>query len=144
MLSMLRLCATSLAISLLIGSSSAQEPIRLGRTPDISADGKLVAFSYKGDIWIVETIGGTARAVTSHPAHDISPIFSPDGRTLAFSSNRHGSYDIDTVPLQGGRPTRLTTDSAADMVCGWSPDGKNILFASMRGTAFPPSYELYT
>lgn len=144
---MLRLPRTLLAIvllALLFGRLRAQEPIQLGRTPDISPDGKLVAFSYLGDIWIVETIGGTARAVTSHPAHDLHPLFSPDGRKIAFSSNRHGSYDIYVVPVQGGRPTRLTVDSATEMVCGWSPDGKNILYASTRGTAFPPRYELYT
>jgi tricorn protease len=135
---------TILLLALLAGQSRAQDPIRLGRTPDISPDGKLVAFSYLGDIWTVETIGGTARAITTHPAHDISPVFSPDGRRIAFSSNRHGSYDIYVVPVQGGRPTRLTVDSGTEMVCGWSPDGKNILFASTRSTAFPPSYELFT
>jgi tricorn protease len=135
---------STLFLVLLIGRTTAQEPIRLARTPDISPDGKLIAFSYLGDIWTVETIGGTARAITSHPAHDISPVFSPDGRSIAFSSNRHGSYDIYVVPVQGGRPRRLTMDSASEMVCGWTPDGKNILFASTRSTAFPPSYELYT
>jgi tricorn protease len=133
-----------LILGLCVNGTNAQDPIRVGRTPDISPDGKLVAFSYRGDIYVVETIGGTARAVTSHPAHDISPVFSPDGRTLALSSNRHGSYDVYTVPIQGGRPTRLTFDSASDMVCGWSPDGKNILFASSRSTGFPSSYELFT
>ena len=144
---MLRISRISLAILLFVlfvDRTPAQEPIRLARTPDISRDGKLVAFSYMGDIWTVETIGGTARDVTSHPAHDIIPVFSPDGRSLAFSSNRHGSYDVYVVPVQGGRPRRLTLDSAADMVCGWTPDGKNILFASTRTTAFPSSYELYT
>lgn len=144
---MLRVSRISLAILLiafLVDQTSAQEPIHLARTPDVSPDGKLVVFSYKGDIWTVETIGGTARAVTSHPAHDIMPVFSPDGRTIAFSSNRHGSYDVYVVPVQGGRPRRLTVDSAGEMVCGWSPDGKNILYASTRSTAFPPSYELYT
>ncbi|MGH7172406.1 MAG: S41 family peptidase [Gemmataceae bacterium] len=144
---MLRLPRTLLTILLLVlfaGPLRAQDPIQLGRTPDISPDGKLVAFSYLGDIWIVETIGGTARAVTSHPAHDIHPVFSPDGRRIAFSSNRHGGYDIYVVPVQGGRPTRLTVDSATEMVCDWSPDGKNILYASTRGTDFPRRYELYT
>ncbi|MHB1425887.1 MAG: S41 family peptidase [Gemmataceae bacterium] len=130
--------------ALLVERTDAQNPIRLARTPDISPDGKLVAFSYLGDIWIVETIGGTARAVTSHPAHDIMPVFSPDGRHIAFSSNRHGSYDVFVVPVQGGRPQRLTVDSASEMVCGWTPDGKNILFASTRSTDFPPNFELYT
>src|SRR5436853_6610667 len=95
-----------LALALSVRGGAAQEPIRLARTPDISPDGKLVAFSYFGDIWVVETIGGTARAITSHPAHDIYPVFSPDGRMLAFSSNRHGSYDVFVVPIQGGRPPR--------------------------------------
>ncbi|HXG12942.1 MAG TPA: S41 family peptidase [Gemmataceae bacterium] len=137
------LAAASLTL-VFLGSARAQEPIRFARTPDISPDGKLVAFSYLGDIWTVEAIGGVARPVTMHQAHDISPAFSPDGRLLAFSSNRHGSYDVFVVPVHGGRPRRLTYDSAADVVCGWSPDGKQILFASTRSTDFPPRFELYT
>jgi tricorn protease len=133
-----------LVLGLVGGAAAAQEPIRLARTPDISADGKLVAFSYQGDIWVVETIGGTARQVTSHPAHDLAPAFSPDGQWIAFSSNRHGSYDVYVVGAQGGRPRRLTFDSAVDMVCGWTPDGKNVLFASTRSTGFPPGSQLYT
>jgi tricorn protease len=124
--------------------ATAQEPIRFARTPDISPDGKLVTFSYLGDLWVVETIGGTARPITSHPAHDVNPVFSPDGRFIAFTSNRHGSYDVYVVAAHGGRPKRLTSDSASDLVCSWSPDGKQVLFASTRSTQFPPSYELYT
>src|SRR5690349_11961084 len=132
MLRFASLCLAALTVSFLAPPVRAQEPIRLARTPDISPDGKLIAFSYLGDIWVVETIGGTARAVTSHPAHDISPVFSPDGRSIAFSSNRHGGYDIYVVPVQGGKPHRLTFDSATDMVCDWMPDGKQVLFASTR------------
>jgi tricorn protease len=121
-----------------------QEPIRMARTPDISPDGKEVAFSYLGDIWVVPSIGGRARQVTSHPAHDINPVFSPDGENIAFSSNRHGSYDIYVVSKDGGKPRRLTFDSASELVCSWSPDGKQILFASTKNTEFPPGYELYT
>jgi tricorn protease len=133
-----------LAGVLFAAPAAAQEPIRFARTPDISPDGKLVAFSYLGDIWVVETIGGTARPITSHPAHDVNPVFSPDGRSIAFSSNRHGSYDVYVVAAHGGRPKRLTTDSGSDLVSGWSPDGKQVLYASTRSTAFPPSFELYT
>jgi tricorn protease len=64
----------------------AQEPIQFARTPDLSPDGKQVAFSYLGDIWTVEAIGGVARPVTMHEAHDYAPLFSPDGRHLAFAS----------------------------------------------------------
>jgi len=122
----------------------AQEPIRFARTPDISPDGKLVAFSYLGDIWTVEAIGGVARHVTMHEKHDVEPIFSPDGKHIAFSSNRYGSYDVFAVPIHGGRPTRLTYDSADDHANGWSLDGKRVLFASSRSPDFPMGYALYT
>jgi tricorn protease len=138
------LLLAAVAALLVALSARGQEPIRFARTPDISPDGRLVAFSYLGDIWTVETIGGVARPVTLHEAHDAYPVFSPDGKQIAFSSNRNGSYDLYVVSAQGGRPRRLTFDSAADIANGWSPDGKTILFTSTRSTAFPPSYELYT
>jgi tricorn protease len=121
----------------------AQEPIRFARAPDVSPDGRQVAFSYQGDIWVVEAIGGVARPVTVHEAHDTLPVFSPDGRSIAFSSNREGSYDVYVVPTHGGKPRRLTFDSAADRVSGWSPDGKHVLFSSFRNTDFPPVLDLY-
>jgi tricorn protease len=144
----MRLLHRSLVAVLLLGalatSASAQEPIRMARMPDISPDGKLVTFSYLGDVWVVETIGGVARPVTMHRAHDINPVFSPDGKTIAFSSNRHGSYNVYTIPVTSGKPTRLTFDSAHDYVTGWAPDGKSVLFQSTRGTDFPPGFDLYT
>ena len=138
------LAALVLLLSVAATRARGQEPIRMARTPDLSSDGKLIAFSYLGDIWTVEAIGGVARPVTQHLAHDIAPLFSPDGRTLAFASNRHGSYDVFVVPVRGGRPRRLTYDSADDYPTSWSPDGKHILFASTRSPAFPRQYELYT
>ncbi len=135
---------TGILALLAAGPAPASEPIRFGRAPDISPDGKVVAFSYLGDIYTVEAIGGVARSVTSHPAHDINPVFSPDGQHIAFSSNRHGGYDVFVTPTRGGKPTRLTFDSAPDMVCGWSPDGKSVLFASLRTTEYPGGFELYT
>src|SRR2546423_12762 len=94
------LLVATAAVLLLVAGARAQEPIRFARTPDISPDGKLVAFSYLGDIWVVETIGGVARPVTMHEAHEFYPAFSPDGRQIAFSSKRHGSYDVFVVPTQ--------------------------------------------
>ncbi|HEY1380219.1 MAG TPA: MdsD protein, partial [Gemmataceae bacterium] len=132
------------AVLVLTAAAPAQEPIRFARTPDISPDGRLVAFSYLGDIWVVESIGGVARPVTLHEAHDISPVFSPDGRQLAFASNRHGSYDVFVVPVAGGRPKRLTSDSATDLPVGWSPDGAEVLFMSTRAVTYPQTSALYT
>src|SRR5438094_4160239 len=128
MRSHLRAILAATVVAVLAPVAAAQEPIRFARTPDISPDGKLIAFSYLGDIWTVEAIGGVARPVTMHEAHEIYPVFSPDGRSIAFSSNRHGSYDVFTIPAVGGKPKRLTHDSASDLVTGWSPDGKQVLF----------------
>lgn len=134
-------------ILLLLGHAplvAANGLMKFGRMPDVSPDGKTVVFSYLGDLWSVDAIGGTALPLTMHRAHDILPAFSPDGKSVAFSSNRHGSYDVYVIPARSGKPKRLTFDSASDMVCGWSPDGKQILFASTRAPDYPRGYELYT
>ncbi len=120
------------------------EPIQFARTPDISPDGKLVAFSYVGDIWTVPAIGGVARQVTGHTAHEFRPVFSPDGTKIAFSSKRYDQYDVFVVSTRGGRPTRLTFHSSNDYVSDWSPDGKSILFVSQRGLEYPFRSELYS
>jgi tricorn protease len=143
MLPHLRPALAALVVLTAAAAAPAQEPIRFARTPDISPDGKLIAFSYLGDIWTVEAIGGVARPVTMHEAHDINPVFSPDGKFIAFSSNRHGSYDVFVVPAVGGKPRRLTFDSGHDMVTGWTPDGKHVVFSSSRGASYPPQVESY-
>jgi tricorn protease len=125
-------------------AAKAQDPIRMARTPDISPDGKLIAFSYLGDIWTVESVGGVAKPVTQHVAHDYAPRFSPDGQSIAFASKRHGSYDVFVAAARGGRPRRLTYDSADDVPCGWSPDGKQVLFVSNRVPVFPSQADLFT
>ncbi|MEZ6140927.1 MAG: S41 family peptidase [Zavarzinella sp.] len=118
-------------------------PIQFGRTPDISPNGDTIAFSYQGDIWTVPASGGVARAITQHSAHEYYPSFSPDGKMLAFSSNRYGQYDVFVVSAMGGRPTRLTFDSATDIVSGWSNDGKSIYFLSTREVTYPSTPALY-
>ncbi len=124
-------------------AAEVAEPIRFARTPDISPDGKQVVFSYLGDLWVVDATGGVARHLTMHEKHDFAPVFSPNGRHIAFSSNRHGTYDVFVIPVHGGRAKRLTYDSADDFVTGWTPDGKALLFASTRGTDFPYRQDLY-
>ncbi|NBR06025.1 MAG: MdsD protein [Planctomycetes bacterium] len=133
----------SFCLFLIPGFAFGQESILFPRTPDISPDAKTVVFSYLGDIWTVDATGGNARPLTIHTAHDFQPAFSPDGKFIAFSSNRHGSYDCFIIPAQGGKSKRLTFDSANDIVCGWSPDSKSVLFSSNRGLGYPGFSNLY-
>ena len=101
-----------------------------------------VAFSHMGDIWLVDETGRNLQRLTANPARDIYPRFSPDGKWVAFSSDRNGNLDVFVVPATGGIPKQLTFHSADDVVLGWTPDGKAVLFSSQRGEDFLP--KLYT
>ena len=108
---------------------------RLLRSPTISATH--VAFAYANNIWVAERAGGVARRVTSFQGQTTNPKFSPDGKTIAFSSEYAGNTDVYAVPVDGGEPTRLTWHPGADTVQGWTPDGARIVFASGRATLAP-------
>lgn len=107
------------------------EPIRFARTPHI-AHGK-IAFAYHDDIWIANADGSDARRLTAHEAREINPRFSPDGKWIAFSSNRMGNYDVYVIPITGGEPRQLTFHDANDEVQYWTPDGTGIVFTTTRG-----------
>src|SRR5438309_1191778 len=92
--------------------------------PGISPDGSTIAFVSGGDIWEVPARGGEARLLISHPANESRPLYSPDGKRLAFTSARTGNGDIYLLTLATGELTRLTFDDAPESVTGWSRDGK--------------------
>ena len=121
---------------ILAGTAVVAAPVRLARTPDFHA-GK-IAFSYLGDIWVVDEDGSNPRRLTDNVARDINPRFSPDGKWIAFSSQRYGNYDVFVIPAGGGTARRLTFHSGNDEVVGWTPDSKQVVFRASRGDgAFP-------
>jgi len=109
------------------------EPIKFARYPHV-AGGRLV-FSYHGDIWIANQDGTNPTRLTAHVARDSFPRFSPDGKLVAFSSNRMGNDDVFVLSAAGGEPRQLTFNTTGDTVLSWSPDGAFIVFASQRSTS---------
>jgi tricorn protease len=98
--------------------------------PGISPDGSTIAFSSGGDIWTVPVTGGDARLLIAHPAYESRPIYSPDGKWLAFNSNRTGNGDVYLLNLATSELRRLTYDDGNEDVSGWSADGKYVYFST--------------
>src|SRR5258708_4376385 len=108
------------SLLLAVAGTASAKSIRIPRHPDYH-DGK-IAFSYMGDVWVVNDNGANPRRLTVHTARDVYPRFSPDGQWIAFSSNRYGNYDVFVIPAEGGRARQLTFQSGADTVVGWARD----------------------
>lgn len=140
-------CCLFLAFSF---TSFAQTPSWL-RYPSISPDGKTIVFTYKGDLYKVAAAGGTASPLTMHEAHDFMPVWSKDGKSIAFASDRYGNFDVFVIPAEGGEAKRLTFHSAAEYPYSFTNDNKNVIFGSARmdlpaNRQYPAAYmsELYS
>ena len=138
------------ALTLSLSVAAQPHPLWMRHT-SISPDGQTIAFSYKGDVFTVPASGGQARQLTSNAAYDSYPIWSPDGKKIAFASSREGSLDIFVMDKFGGEPKRLTTRSTNETPIAWRdnehilfsaaimPTAKSIFFASSQ---FPQVYEV--
>jgi tricorn protease len=127
-------CLTFLVACLFISvtaiAQSADRPLLIGR---VSVNQSQIAFTYAGKIWLVERSGGVAKRLTNTPNDETSPVFSPDGRRIAFSRMNGNDWDVFVAQVDGsGEPTRITMMPEDDFVTGWSPDGREVIFETTR------------
>lgn len=140
-------CLGTVVLALFCGATEAraQTPL-LFQAPTVSR--AHVAFSYAGDIWIVDRRGGDARRLTTNAARETYPVFSPDGSQVAFTRfNPAGgpfSWDVYVVSISGGEERRLTYHPDLDFPVNWTPDGKNVLLLSFRQRTSLLGGRLYT
>jgi tricorn protease len=114
------------------GAQGTGEPIKFARTAHIANDGR-IAFTYHDDVWIADPDGANGYRLTAHIGNDFNPRFSPDGKWVAFTSNRCGNNDVFLIPATGGNPRQLTYYSGDDQALYWLSDGKALIITSNRG-----------
>jgi tricorn protease len=120
------------AVSAVLAAQASSAP-HIFQRPAIGKD--FIAFGYADHLWVVSRSGGRAVRLTSGAGIENTPVFSPDGKTIAFTGDYDGNTDVFTIPATGGIPFRVTYHPSADVAVGWSPDGKEILFRSDRQSA---------
>ena len=112
--------------------AAAQVAPKWVRYPAISPDGSQIVFTYKGDLYRVAATGGDATQLTFHQAHDYMPVWSRDGKQIAFASDRYGNFDIYLMDAPGGPATRLTFHSNDERPYTFSHDNKQVIFGALR------------
>ena len=125
--------ASTVLLIMVVSAAFAQtEPPTLFQHPTVN--GTSIVFSYAGDLWTVPREGGNASRLTSGVGVEANPIFSPDGKMIAFTGQYDGNTDVFVIPAAGGVPKRLTYHPGVDEAVGWTPDSKRVLFHSARSS----------
>ena len=122
----------NLLFSLLLSCPLLAIDVKLASTPSLSPNGEDLVFSWRGDLWKVKTAGGEAKRLTSHPASDLWPHYSEDGKKIAFVSNRNDIYHAFTVDSAGGAPKQWSTHSMGQTVLGWWPNSDKLIIRAAR------------
>ena len=95
---------------------------------DVSPDGRTIVFDLLGDLYLLPIDGGRARRITSGPAFDVQPRFSPDGARISFTSDRAGGDNVWTVAADGSDPQQVTDeDFRLYNNAVWTPDGEYLV-----------------
>ncbi len=118
--------------ALLAGAGFCQNNPLWLRYPAISPDGQTILFNYKGDIYTVPSAGGDARPLTISETYEFAPVWSHDGKHIAFASDRYGNFDVFIMPAGGGEAKRLTFHSASEIPGTFTTDDKAVLFSGVR------------
>lgn len=110
---------------------------------DVSPDGRTIVFELLGDLYTLPAAGGAATRITSGPAFDTQPRYSPDGKRIVFLTDRSGAEQIWTCDPDGTKPTALTKGGANLYASPeWTPDG-NYIVASRTTGVLGSVYELW-
>lgn len=128
-----------LGILFAIPTVNGQETLLL-RSPAISS--QHITFVYGGDIWISDLNGQNPRRLTVNPGVEQNPIFSPNGKFIAFTANYDGNTDVYMISIEGGAPIRLTYHPASDVVRGWL-NNDEVYFTSTRDYQYAISPRLH-
>ncbi len=119
------------ALTVAAASAWADSP-RWLRNTAISPDGTTIAFTYKGDIFTIPATGGTAFQLTAGKDYDSYPVWSPDSKTIVFTSDREGSPDLYAVDAGGGTPRRITTSSGSEIPLAFI-NPSTVIYSSSEG-----------
>ncbi len=130
--------------AVLPGSATATDTQDTWLLADAAIGETHIAFSYDGDLWTARRDGREVRRLTTHAGTEANPVFSPDGKLLAFSAQYDGNVDVYVVPVEGGVPRRLTWHPGTDLVLSFTPDGTAVLFRSGRAVFTNRHTQLFT
>ena len=119
-----------ISVAAVAAQQSTDGPLLIGR---VAVNQTHIAFTYSGKIWLVERTGGVAKRLTKTNDEEGMPVFSPDGRRIAFSKSNGNDWDVFIAAADGsGEPARVTMMPEDDFVTAWSPDGREVIFETTR------------
>ncbi|GII65383.1 amidohydrolase [Sphaerisporangium krabiense] len=116
--------------------SSRRRPVRGIVGPALSPDGRTVLYKALNDLWLQPVTSGHATKLTDDSFYEIDPVWSRDGKKIAYASDKAGTMDIWVRDVAGGQERRVTSLAGAEIAPAWSPDGKRLAFQDQGGKTY--------